>query len=181
VLRYARQQSLGVRRERNADEIAASFSRILSLALEDCVRFTPSRPISGSDRARRNPPHAPIARAFPPSATGEGARRFELDEDRWIEARDWDPRGWQGGREGGREKAEREREREREREKEEEGKKEERQSYGVPRGSDYARDRSRAPPRSAGDVIPEVGQAGLTCVGVQVRRPRVRACMRACV
>lgn len=44
-------------------------------------------------------------------------------------------------------------------------------------GSDYARDRSRAFPRSAGNVIPEVGQAGLTCVGVQAYR--VRACVRA--
>jgi hypothetical protein len=71
--------------------------------------------ISGSDRARPNPPHARIARAFPPSATAEGARRFEHDnEDRWIEARGWDPRGWQGEREGSREKADRERERERE-------------------------------------------------------------------
>lgn len=43
-------------------------------------------------------------------------------------------------------------------------------------GSDYARDRSRASPRSAGNVIPEVGQAGLTCVGVQAYS--VRACVR---
>lgn len=43
---------------------------------------------------------------------------------------------------------------------------------------EYARDRSRAPPRSAGDVIPEVGQAGLTCVGVQVRT--TGGCVRVC-
>lgn len=46
-------------------------------------------------------------------------------------------------------------------------------------GGDYARDRSRIPPRSAGDVIPEVGQAGLTCVGVQVRHTVAGACVRA--